>query len=308
MNNRKVIPFGDYTSVPPMQRAVKRGPKPMPEAAFNASQNTSLNAEDVTFICPICGVTPPIQVYIGQSERIGFLRGECDCMYNARQQRGRDAAMDEDRITNWHKTASRTYSWLGIDQPVLALMNFEQFNPDAQPAQYRDAVIAAYEFARGYASMCVASVVGQPNLLFQGPYGTGKTHIACSILNQLRAVGVRCLFTTAQDLFDSLYAAPFEEKPAILRQASDTPLLVIDDLDKLHVNAETDGAFQKRTLFDILDRRDKGRRPTIITTNKEDLSPWLDGATMSRLYGNFQPVIMNGVDYRLLKRQLRLSK
>lgn len=304
MNNRKIISL--HGDAAPWQRAVKRGPYPMPETAFNASKNTSRNADDVTFICSECGVVPPIVVYIGQTEELGYLRRECTCMERERARREQAAVLEENRAASWARTASRTYTWLGIDQAALALLSFEQFNPDAQPEEYRRSIIDAHSYAQGYASMCAAGVMGQPNLLFLGGYGTGKTHLACAICNRLHEARIRCLFTTAQDLFDSLYAAPFEEKPHILQQASDTPLLVLDDLDKLHVKQQDaeGGSFQKRTLFDILDRRYKGRRPTIITTNVSDLSPWLDGATLSRFYENFQPIPMNGADYRLLRRQL----
>lgn len=304
MNSRKIIPFSGVDAQP-MQRAVKRGPHHMPETAFYASRNTSLDAHDVTYICPECGLIPPIVVYIGQTENLGYLRRECACMQRERDRREQAAILEENRAATWAKTASRTYTWLGIDQPALALMSFEQFNPDAQPEEYRLSIIDAYHYAQGYATSCMASVTGQPNLLFLGSYGSGKTHLSCAILNRLHEARIRCLFTTAQDLFNSLYAAPFEEKPLLMQQASDTPVLVLDDLDKLHVKQETDGAFQKRTLFDILDRRYKGRRPTIITTNVTDLSPWLDGATLSRFYENFQPIPMNGMDYRLIRRQLR---
>lgn len=290
----------------PFQRLANRGPIFMPESVFEHSTRTNLDREAVTYVCESCGVVEPIAIDIGGTARIGYLRRECDCQRRERDRLEVINALAAARTEFAQKSASRTYTWLSIDQPELALMTFENFNPDGQPERYRAATLSAYDYARGYASMCLANVSGQPNILFQGKYGTGKTHLACAVLNQLREHGIRCLFTTAQDLFDSLYAAPFDEKPIILRQASDTPLLVLDDLDKLHVAQSTDGAFQKRTLFDILDRRYKGHRPTIITTNEQtDLSPWLDGATISRLLHNLQSIPMNGADYRLLKRTQR---
>lgn len=300
---RRPLP-AELQQVRPMQRLAKRGPIFMPESAFENSTKTSLNREDVVYTCEQCGVIEPIQVAIGgDPERCGYLQGECICRYEAREHENMVRQLAENRAAYTPRAVSRTYTWLGIDQERLSLMTFETFNPDAQPAQYRNAILSAYDFARGYAAMCLANCTGQPNVLFVSPgFGTGKTHLACAILNRLREHGVPCLFTTAQDLFNCLYAAPFEDKPIILRQASDTPLLVVDDLDKLHVPTETDGAFQKRTLFDILDRRYKGQRPTIITTNKEDLSQWLDEATISRLSENIQPVPMVGADYRRLKR------
>ena len=78
-----------------------------------------------------------------------------------------------------------------------------------------------------------------------------------------------------------------------------TPLLVIDELDKLYVKQKDDMSYQKATLTEILDRRYKRRLPTIITTNEqEDLGLWLSGATISRLQERISALPMNGVDYR----------
>ena len=295
------------TDTRPMQRVIgRKEPAPIPEEIFERSPNMSRDREALMYACEVHGVVEPIEIAIGQTGEIGYLRGECLCRYLARERRNYQHARETEQVVSQKRTASKTYTWLGIDQARLELMTFETFRPEMQPEQFQRGMIEAKGYAEGYASMCLASPVGQPNLLFQSQaYGLGKTHLASAIVNRLREHGVPCLFATAQDLFNSLYAAPFEEKPLILKQASDTPLLVLDDLDKLHVPSETDGVFQKRTLFDILDRRYKGCRPTIITTNVQDLTPWLNDATISRLYEAMQPVIMAGMDYRLIKRRQR---
>lgn len=291
-----------------LERVGKR-PLPISQEMFNRFDSTSLDREAVTYVCDKCGVVEPREVTIRETGATGYMRRNCQCEELAREKKYREQFAKEQREQRIRWISARAYGWLKVDQSSLAEMTFDNFRPEMQPAEHRAAIITAHSYAGGYATQCLANVAGQPNLLFFGNYGTGKTHLACAILNVLRENGVGCLFTTAQDFFDALYAADFDDKPNLLKSASDTPLLVIDDLDKLHVRMDTDGAFQKRTLFDILDRRYKGRRPTIITTNaQDDLSPWLDGAAISRLSENLQPLPMNGADFRRLKRTLTIVK
>ena len=86
----------------------------------------------------------------------------------------------------------------------------------------------------------------------------------------------------------------------MIEAAVSTPLLVLDEIDKLYVKETQDSmSFQQATLTEILDRRYRRRLPTIITTNaQEDLGKWLSGATISRLQERLTLLQMNGVDYR----------
>lgn len=121
-----------------------------------------------------------------------------------------------------------------------------------------------------------------------GNYGVGKTHLSAAILNEIRAAGIPCLCTTVPDLFNAIYAADFEEKESTIRQASTTQVLLLDDLDKLHIKqsqapGERPGTYQKEKLFEILNSRYVAKLPTMITTNeRDDLERWLGKAVLSR--------------------------
>jgi DNA replication protein DnaC len=133
-----------------------------------------------------------------------------------------------------------------------------------------------------------------------GGYGTGKTHLAASILNELRTQMIPCLFCTAQGFFNALYKA--DDKNGLMDAAVRTPLLVIDELDKLYVKMHDEMSYQKSQLTEILDRRYRRRLPTILITNEQkDLGIWLNGATMSRLQEKITMLQMNGTDYRSKK-------
>lgn len=190
---------------------------------------------------------------------------------------------------------AKTYTWLGAGaQDELESMTFASFRPNANGKW----VAQAYRRARVYAEQLKSQVEGQISSVLLGPYGIGKTHLACAILNAVRAQGVPCLFVSGNQLFQALYASDFDEN--IIKKAIDVPVLCFDDLDKMQV--KDDGSYQKTTLFNLFNQRYLAKRPCIITTNAEDdLRQWLHGAVLSRLFGNAETISMAGDDFRLVQ-------
>lgn len=189
---------------------------------------------------------------------------------------------------------TKTYTWLGAGaQDELESMTFASFQPNANGKW----VAQAYRRARVYAEQLKSQVEGQISSVLLGPYGIGKTHLACAILNAIRAQGVSCLFVSGNQLFQALYANDFDEN--IIKKAIDVPVLCFDDLDKMQI--KDDGSYQKTTLFNLFNQRYLAKRPCIITTNAEDdLRQWLNGAVLSRLFGNAETISMAGDDFRLV--------
>jgi DNA replication protein DnaC len=100
----------------------------------------------------------------------------------------------------------------------------------------------------------------------------------------------------------------------LLAEAGTTPLLVIDDLDKLH---KAQSEFKQSILFEVLNKRYLRKLPTVITTNArvvmtdndvEGISDYIGRAAASRLCdlsnGGLQVVEMNGDDYRRRNRKI----
>lgn len=252
-------------------------------------------AAPIRWVCPVCGPQEPLRLANGYS------RARCAC-----ERAAQERALTQEATRAYLENRARAcYHWLpNVDDSELASRDFASFNPLAQPnsAAFVQAKGVALDFAAQVISSFTRQRVALDNLTMRGGYGTGKTHLAAAICNALRQAGVSCRFCAVPDLFSALYAADFGDKQAIIEEAARVPLLVLDDLDKLHVRQETDGEYQKKVLFEIVNGRYKRHVPTLITTNAtDDLSRWLDGASLSRLHERLTTLTMIGVDYRRRK-------
>ena len=152
---------------------------------------------------------------------------------------------------------------------------FENFKTDPFHRQLTNLGIAlqqAEDFARE----------PQGWIVYEGPYGCGKTHLAVAIANaRLEQFGDRVLFITAPDLLDFLrttfnpnaevsYSEAFE-------QICNVPLLVLDDL-----GVENPSGWAKEKLFQLLNYRYVNKLPTVITTNTtlDELDPRISSRMM----------------------------
>lgn len=114
---------------------------------------------------------------------------------------------------------------------------------------------------------------GRNGLFITGPKGTGKTHLAAAIANQLMQEGTAVICMTMIDLLDRIkktyeqnrqYGVETNEAN-ILSTYKSVPLLIIDDMGK---EPATEWAVSK--IYAIINARYEAYMPTIITTNYTD--------------------------------------
>lgn len=103
-------------------------------------------------------------------------------------------------------------------------------------------------------------------LFLIGGYGTGKTHLAAAIANQLLQTGTPVICMTMIDLlariretFDSRREGT---EAQVMRLYADVPLLIIDDL-----GSEQPTEWGCTTIFSIINARYEAYMPTIVTSN-----------------------------------------
>jgi DNA replication protein DnaC len=203
------------------------------------------NPAALRYVCQECGLIEPKPV------ANGWIRRRCACELAMYEQASHAGFKAETQAQVDTAKTSRTYTWLGEVEDELLQKTFDNFTRDFQINAYDECESWTKRFIQARQYNDTFSL----NVMLMGGYGTGKTHLAAAILNTLRAQNIPCLFCTAQSFFNALYGRDFDGKLHLIEQAAMTPLLVIDELDKLYVRVETDGAYQKRTLFDILDKR-----------------------------------------------------
>lgn len=101
-------------------------------------------------------------------------------------------------------------------------------------------------------------------LVFTGPYGSGKTHLAAAIANYRAGLGDPPLFVMVPDLLDHLRAAfspssgtSYDRRFDEVRTA---PLLILDDM-----GSQSATPWAKEKLYQLLNYRYNAELPTIIT-------------------------------------------
>lgn len=106
---------------------------------------------------------------------------------------------------------------------------------------------------------------GTPVLLLGG-VGTGKTHLACSIANEIAKRGYNSVFRSVAELIRSIRAcwgSGGKEEAELIEFYKNVDLLIIDEVG---VQAGSDN--ERNILFDIINGRYEEMKPTILISNE----------------------------------------
>ncbi|HLW51969.1 MAG TPA: ATP-binding protein [Candidatus Angelobacter sp.] len=124
--------------------------------------------------------------------------------------------------------------------------------------------------------------LARTGLLFIGPIGTGKTHLAVGIIQELvRSKGVPCLFCDYRELLkeiqNSYNSSVQTTELEVLRPVFEAEVLVLDEL-----GAVKPSEWVWDTVSHILNSRYNEKKTTIVTTNYANLPPGDLGAREGR--------------------------
>lgn len=134
-----------------------------------------------------------------------------------------------------------------------------------------------------------------PGMVFTGVPGTGKTHLACAMIDKLLTLGYSAMYCSAPQLLMAMEDARFGRHDlsatALISKHAKPSLLVIDEFGA-HSSREAD----YQTLFSIVDARYQSNLPTILITNLQYNNS--DTASKGAASGQLKEVI----DDRLIER------
>ena len=107
-------------------------------------------------------------------------------------------------------------------------------------------------------------------LLFIGPPGIGKTHIAVSVLREVALKGMRGVYYDTRSLLSAIRSTynpvTRTSEAEVLDEVMQAELLVLDDL-----GAERLTDWVEETMHLVVNTRYNEKRPTVFTTNFEDV-------------------------------------
>lgn len=203
----------------------------------------------------------------------------CDCPeaqdYWRKQDEAKKAARESEKRSQEQERIQRRVSKLLKDSGIRGRFQNRTFERFVVNEENKQAFQAAKRYADRFPIMLPTKDErgnSQPpqkernGLFITGSFGTGKTHLATAIANQLIQGGTPAICMTMIDLLSRIKQTFDRSDEAteadIMRIYEEVPLLIIDDIGS---EQPTEWGISK--IFAIINARYEAYMPTIITTN-----------------------------------------
>lgn len=176
--------------------------------------------------------------------------------------------------------------------PKIQTMTFASFRP--VPSLRK-----AYRVALRYAKEFPASAADGKGLLFYGPVGTGKTHLAGAICNMLFERGFDVVWANTPQFISKLKRS-FDtgiSEASVMENHIRAGLLVLDD-----IGSERPTEWVESRLYEVINARLERKAPIIFTSNcsSQELLERLGERIVSRIREMTVAVQFEAPDFRVL--------
>lgn len=236
-------------------------------------------------ICSICGneYTQRFVPYIN------LWCGECDCVIDQRK-------AGEQKLCEMQRQRKIERNICNSDIPKLySKSTFETF-------EERPEIKKAINISKKYAELFQKLKEDGKGILFIGNTGSGKTHLAIAIAQEVLKQGYTVKFASVANIIARTnYADDYGRTEAeTIMSLSKCSLLILDDICVVNVSDRW-----KRVLLTIIDNRVNAVKPTIFTSNisnVEEIKTLLNEQIYDRITGNCTTINVTAESFRRKKR------
>lgn len=234
--------------------------------------------------CPICGA----KLY---DQQVGFgnlvipMKCDCEIAEIKKREEAEKKWKQQERIKN-----NRQKSGFPPKQKKQTFDNFSE----------RQGIRKALSISRAFAERFPNVTRG---ILFVGSCGSGKTHLASAIGNEVLNKGYTVKFIPAYELYTAVlntYKSFDESEDEVTEPYKRCKLLIIDDIG---TTPPTDKS--KAVLHSIIEYRMNYEKPTILTSNLtlDELADKLDSRTIDRIPEGFKTILLQAMSYRTIENR-----
>jgi DNA replication protein DnaC len=223
--------------------------------------------------CPLCQGTE----WVLEESDSGTVAKRCKCFH----ERENRILFDQAQIPKRYKHCT--------------FENFEEHNDS-----HRDALKIAKKFVKNYP-------VQDIGLLFQGPCGVGKTHLAVAIINELiKEKNVPCYFCDFRNLIRNIQSTYTPDssltESEVLEPIFQKEVIVLDEL-----GAKRTTAWVEETVFYIINHRYNNKKVTVFTSNYID-SGETEEDTRDQRFKRTDDSLVDRIGIRLRSRIYEMCK